>query len=86
LLGSVARLVVALDLEVAVGVAVDQRLELPVLGAALAQVHAAGAGVQLGGHRRLADRADRSRELEQHLVARGRFGDRHGFVDARTAQ
>ena len=67
----VAGLVVALDLAVALRVAVGQRLELTMLGAALAQEHAVVARVQLGIQDLLAVGADRASELQEDLVACG---------------
>ena len=76
--GMVAGLVVALDLEIAIRIAVYERLELPMLTAALAQEHAPRAGVELRIHADLADGADRARELQQDLLARGWVVAGHG--------
>src|SRR5919109_2670151 len=63
-----AGLVEALLAQVELGVGVDERLEAPVLWAALAQEHAVVADVHLRVDDRLADRTDRLRVLEEHLV------------------
>ena len=77
-----ARLVEAELRQVELGVRVDERLERPVLGAALAQHDFVVADIDLGVDDPLAHGADRSRELEEDLVAL----HPHGFLDAaRTA-
>ena len=64
-----ARPVEAHRVEVHPGVAVDERLELAVLAAALAQVHPVVADVHLRVDHRLAHRADAPGELDEDLVA-----------------
>jgi hypothetical protein len=65
---AVARLVVALDLDVALRVAVHERLERAVVGAALAEVDPAIAGHYLRLDVPAADRADRAGQLEEGRV------------------
>ena len=65
---TVARLVVALDLDVALRVAVHERLERAVLRAALAQEDPALAGHHLRLHVPAADRANRAGQLEEDRI------------------
>jgi hypothetical protein len=64
-----ARLVEPLLRQIQLGVGVDQRLELAVLGAALAHQHPVLPHVHLGVDHPFAHGADRPRELQEHLVA-----------------
>jgi len=64
------RLVEPDTVHVHLGVAVDQRLELAVRATALAQIHLVVADVHLRVDDDLAHRADRLRELDEHLARR----------------
>jgi hypothetical protein len=66
--GALARLVVALDPEVPLRVAVHERLELAVLRAARAQVDLSVAAQHLGLEHLPADGADRMGQLEKDRV------------------